>query len=252
MTDNKKAPPKPPAPPRETEAKQPELTAAPAEPAQPSPEQATVIPIPMPSEARYICWFDMYGHKTSGDKEKGEPVVKHEVRMNVTVRGFETAVDFAKDIKATVKAMRDELQLELYSTLRKEAPQGAPAGKAAPVAPGSKPPPPGVQTAPPPRSAPEKEQPTGGTESIDSVTIKPEPDGKVTVEFNRANLRYPVLKMAKRPNDKVLEILPSGWTEDYLFTPATYNVLWKVRWAQGKATQSGKGFYKDVVEIIQQ
>ena len=88
-----------------------------------------------------------------------------------------------------------------------------------------------------------------GVESseVTSINILPQPDDKVTIEFMKDGLKYPVAKINKWPNDRVQGFLAKVTTQD-VTKPAEVKVGCKVYWKQGKEFAPGK-HYKDILKV---
>ena len=82
---------------------------------------------------------------------------------------------------------------------------------------------------------------------VTSINILPQPDDKVTIEFMKDGLKYPVAKINKWPNDRVQGFLAKVTTQD-VTKPAEVKVSCRVYWKQGKQFAPGK-HYKDILKV---
>lgn len=82
--------------------------------------------------------------------------------------------------------------------------------------------------------------------AVTSINILPQPDGKVSLEFLKEGLTWPVCKVNKWKIENAMNLLESVTSQD-LTKPAEVKVACKVYWTQGKETSAGSGkYYKDV------
>ena len=79
------------------------------------------------------------------------------------------------------------------------------------------------------------------------INILPQPDNKVTIEFIKEGLKWPVAKINKWPVDRVQEFLSDVTSED-VTKPAEVKVNCIVFWKQGKEFAPGK-HYKDILKV---
>ena len=88
-----------------------------------------------------------------------------------------------------------------------------------------------------------------GTESseVTSINILPQPDNKVTIEFVKEGLKWPVAKINKWPIDRVQEFLAEVTSQD-VTKAAEVKVNCTVYWKQGKEFAPGK-HYKDILKV---
>ena len=88
-----------------------------------------------------------------------------------------------------------------------------------------------------------------GTESseVTSINILPQPDNKVTIEFVKEGLKWPVAKINKWPVDRVQEFLAEVTSQD-VTKAAEVKVNCTVYWKQGKEFAPGK-HYKDILKV---
>jgi len=82
---------------------------------------------------------------------------------------------------------------------------------------------------------------------VTSINILPQPDNKVTIEFIKEGLKWPVAKINKWPVDRVQEFLSEVTSED-VTKPAEVKVNCIVFWKQGKEFAPGK-HYKDILKV---
>ena len=82
---------------------------------------------------------------------------------------------------------------------------------------------------------------------VTSINILPQPDNKVTIEFVKEGLKWPVAKINKWPVDRVQEFLSEVTSED-VTKPAEVKVNCIVFWKQGKEFAPGK-HYKDILKV---
>lgn len=97
---------------------------------------------------------------------------------------------------------------------------------------------------------PIKEDVPAGIESseVTSINILPQPDNKVTIEFVKEGLKWPVAKINKWPVERVTEFLAEVTSQD-VTKAAEVKVDCVVFWKQGKEFAPGK-FYKDILKAV--
>jgi hypothetical protein len=81
---------------------------------------------------------------------------------------------------------------------------------------------------------------------VTSINILPQPDDKVSLEFIKEGMKWPVCKVNKWKVENAVNLLESVTSQD-LTKPAEVKVTCKVYWAQGNETAPGSGkYYKNV------
>lgn len=88
-----------------------------------------------------------------------------------------------------------------------------------------------------------------GVESseVNSIKILPQPEERVTIEFMKDGMKYPVAKINKWPLDRAQGFLAKVTTQD-VSKPAEVKVDCTIYWKQGKEFAPGK-HYKDILKV---
>lgn len=195
---------------------------------------------PLP-EAGGIAWCDVWGVKADADG------VKHQVKINLTARGF-TTTDALDSLLQALAHAREVYKLNPFPPDDRNAMMTAPVS-APQVAPVAVPP-----VAPP--SLPVPGEPvyedvapiSGGVINASNIIVAPRTDGKTAVEFYAPGRKFPEIKAVMMP-EQLAALFGGGWTPAHFKVAGNYAVQVRVTWRPSEKLNSAGNPYKNIVKI---